>query len=319
MTSYVIRRVMQAILVIFIVSIIVFILIRAMPGDPIYILVSSDQLRTYSPEMIEALREEKGLSDPVIVQYLKWVGNMLQGDFGNSLFRAGQEIAPVAIRCLVVTLTIGLTAFVIGVVVGPILGLISAIRRGRWIDDLVTVFANIGITAPTFWIAILLMYAFAVKLQWLPIFGYTLPWDNIVLSFKQGLLPVVVSAFMPIASSARQMRSSVLDVLGEDYVRTAWAKGLNERKTLIKHVLKNSLLPIVAMQASRISLIIGGSVIVETIFLVPGMGKFLVEAIQGQDYPVIQAVSMMLTVVIVFTNLVTDILYGWLDPRIQYK
>jgi peptide/nickel transport system permease protein len=318
MTSYVIRRLLQAVIVTFIVSILVFFLIRAIPGDPIEIIVAGNQLKVYTPEMIEELREEKGLSGPIPMQYLHWVSDMARGEFGNSIMY-GTKIGPQLKDCLIITLTITLTAFIIGWIIGPVLGVISAIRRGKWIDDVVTVFANIGITAPTFWLAILFIFAFSVKLQLLPVYGYTLPWVDFGASLKQGFLPVLVTAYMPIASAARQMRSSVLDVLGQDFVRTSWAKGLNERKTLIKHVIKNSLMPVVSLQGSSIGVIVGGSVVVETIFVIPGVGLLMVNAMQTHDYPVIQSVAVVITMIIVIFNLLVDLLYSWIDPRIQYS
>ncbi|MDR2486521.1 MAG: ABC transporter permease [Clostridiales Family XIII bacterium] len=318
MFSYIVRRLLHAVLVTFIVSIIIFLLVRAIPGDPIQMLVSADSFNTYTPEMIEALKEEKGLNGTLVEQYLRWAKDIVRGDFGRSIMN-DFEIGPQMWHRIVVTLLIGLTAFVIGCIIGPLLGIISAVRRGKWIDDLVTVFANIGITAPTFWLGILFMYAFAVKLQWLPVYGYTLPWDDFALSFKQSILPVLVTAFLPIASAARQMRSSVLEVLGEDYIRTAWAKGLNERKVLLKHVFKNSLMPVVTLQGNMMRMIVGGSVVVETVFVIPGMGRFLVEAMLEQDYTVVQAVTVVMTVFVVLANLLIDLLYGWIDPRIQYS
>jgi peptide/nickel transport system permease protein len=318
MLSYIIRRLLLAVLVTVIVSIIVFILIRAIPGDPIEIIVASEQLKSYTPEMIEDLRAEKGMSGPLPLQYLRWANDMIHGNFGDSLMY-GTPIAPVLRSSLVTTLTITLTAFCIGWIVGPILGVLSAVRRGKWVDDVVTVFANVGITAPTFWLAILFIFAFAVKAKLFPIYGYTLPWDNFALSVKQGFLPVLVTAFLPIASSARQMRSSVLDTLGEDYIRTAWAKGLNERKTLLKHVFKNSIMPVVTLQGGLIGAIVGGSVVIEKIFVIPGLGLYMIQAMQTHDYPIIQAVAVVMTIVIVIANLVIDLLYCWLDPRIQYE
>ena len=317
MSTYVIRRVLQALIVIFIVSIIVFLLLRALPGDPIQMLISANATQEWTPEMIEALREAKGLNDPLPVQYLRWFSQMLQGDFGTSLmhnYNIGEQLKD----RVTVTLMVGSTAFLIGLVVGPMLGIISAIRRGKFIDNLVTVFANIGITAPQFWVAIMLIFLFSMRLQWLPIYGYTLPWVNFGLCVKQSILPVFVTALGPIASSARQTRSSVLEVLGEDYIRTAWAKGMNERKVLFKHVLKNSLMPVVTLQGQMLRMIVGGSVVVERVFVIPGMGKFLVDAMLGRDYTVVQSVTVVMTAVVVVSSLIVDLLYGWIDPRIQY-
>jgi peptide/nickel transport system permease protein len=304
--------------VIVIVSVLVFLLMRIIPGDPIDIMVAQNVSKVYTPEMIEELRDQYGFNDPLAAQYFRWATNMLHGDFGRSLM-FNSEIGPQLADCLVVTLTIGFAAWILGWIIGPILGTISAIRRGKWIDDVVTVFANIGITAPSFWVAILLIFLFGVKLQRLPIYGFDLPWVDFGSSIKHGILPVAVLALLPIASSARQTRSSVLDVLGEDYIRTAWAKGLNERKTLFRHVLKNAMMPVVSLQGAMVGNIIGGSVIVESIFVIPGMGLFMVNALRNHDYPVIQAVALVMTIIIVIVNLCIDLLYGWLDPRIQYE
>ena len=304
-------------IVIFIVSIIVFLLLRALPGDPIEMIMSLNTTQEWTPEMIEALRESKGLNDPLPVQYVRWFSNMIRGDFGVSLMHNYDIGAQLKDR-VTVTLMVGSTAFLIGLVVGPLLGIISAIRRGKFIDNLVTVFANIGITAPQFWVAIMLIFLFSMRLQWLPIYGYTLPWVNFGLCVKQSVLPVFVTALGPIASSARQTRSSVLEVLGEDYIRTAWAKGMNERKVLFKHVLKNSLMPVVTLQGQMLRMIVGGSVVVERVFVIPGMGKFLVDAMLGRDYTVVQSVTVVMTAVVVVSSLIVDLLYGWIDPRIQY-
>jgi len=318
MLTYIVRRLIQAFGVIVLVSLAVFLLIRTLPGDPIEMLVSSQQLQEYTPEMIEALRHARGLDRPLVVQYVSWLGNMLRGDFGNSLmrnFNIGQELK----NRVVVSLTIGLTAFVIGFIVGPILGIISAIRRGKMLDNIVTTFANIGITAPTFWVAILLLYLFALRLKLVPLYGYTLPWVNLGMSIKQGILPVFVTALGPIASSTRQTRSSVIEIMNEDYIRTAWAKGLNERKVIIKHIIKNSLLPVITLQGTMLRMVVGGSVVVETVFVVPGMGRMMVDAMLSHDYTVVQAVTVIMTAVVVFSSLLVDLLYGWVDPRIQYE
>jgi peptide/nickel transport system permease protein len=294
----------------------VFLLLRALPGDPILMLISQTAVE-WTPEMIEALKESRGLLDPLPVQYVKWFSKMIQGDFGTSIihnYNIGEQLK----SKVVVSLLVGGSAFLIALVVGPFLGIISAIRRGKFIDNFVTIFANIGITAPQFWVAILLIFLFSMRLKLLPIYGYTLPWENFGLCIRQSILPVFVTALGPIASSARQTRSSVLEILGEDYIRTAWAKGMNERKVLLKHVLKNSLMPVVTLQGQMLRFIIGGSVVVERVFVIPGMGKFLVDAMLGRDYTVVQSVTVVMTAVVVMSSLIVDLLYGWIDPRIQY-
>ena len=318
MISYIVRRLIHAFVIVLLVSFVVFFLIRMLPGDPIDMLLSSQQQQEYTPEQIDAIREARGLNRPIIVQYLDWFTQMLGGNFGNSLMRnfdIGQEMG----NRVVVSLMIGLTAFVIGFVVGPVLGVISAIRRGKFLDNLVTTLANIGITAPSFWVAILLMYYISFRLGLLPLYGYTLPWVDLSMNIQQSILPVFVTALGPIGSSCRQMRSSVLEVMNEDYIRTAWAKGLNERKVILKHIIKNALMPVVTLQGMMLRMIIGGSVVVETIFVVPGMGRMMVDGMLSQDYTVVQAVTVVMTIVVVLSSLLVDLLYGWIDPRIQYS
>ncbi len=318
MLSYIVRRLLQMVIVVLIVSFAVFLLLRALPGDPIEMLVSQNTLQEYTPEMVEALRAEKGLDKPVVIQYVNWFWQMVRGDWGVSImhnFEIGAELK----NRVQVSIIIGFIAFFIGMILGILLGIISAIRRGKLIDNIVTVFANIGITAPQFWIAILLLYGVSMKLGWLPLYGYTLPWDNLGMSIKQGILPVFCSALGPMAGTCRQTRSSILEVLNEDYIRTAWAKGLNERKVLRKHVLKNSLMPIITLQGQSLRTIFGGSVVIERIFVIPGMGKFMVDSLLGRDYTVVQAVTVIMTFIIVISSLLVDLLYCWVDPRIQYE
>ena len=318
MLNYIVRRLLLALLIIVVMSFAVFFLIRLLPGDPIEMLVAKNVYIDMTPEILDQFRKEKGMDRPLLVQYFDWLGKVFRGDFGVSIMQnydIGKELG----NRITVTLILGMTAFIVSLIIGPLLGIISAIRRGGFIDNIVTLIANIGITAPQFWIGIMLILLFGVRLNVLPAYGYTLPWVNFGLSVQQSIMPVFVIALGPIASTARQTRSSVIEVLGVDYVRTAWAKGLNERKVIFKHVLKNSIMPVVTLQGTMIRLIIGGSVVVETVFVIPGMGKFMIDAMLSHDYPVVQAVVLVMTVVVVISSLVVDLLYGWIDPRIQYE
>jgi peptide/nickel transport system permease protein len=317
MTAYIIRRVLHAIILVIIVSIILFVLMRLLPGDPMLMLADKYTMAGATAEQLDEIRTELGLNDPWIVQYLDWGKRMLSGDFGKSIIH-GYSIGDELKRRIPVTLTLGLTSFFIGLVVGPLLGIASAVRRGKWQDNVVTIFANIGITAPSFWIAILLLLVFAVRLRLLPLAGWVAPWDDFAGSVRMSLLPVFVAALGPIASSARQARSSVLEVLGEDYVRTAWAKGLNERKVLFKHVVKNSLMPVLTLQGLTLRIVLGGSVVVESLFSIPGLGSFLINALRSYDYTAVQGVVVIMTIITVLSSLIIDLLYVWVDPRIQY-
>lgn len=317
MTTYIIRRLLQATLVIILVTIGVFAIIRMLPGDPIQTLVGMGDMQEVTPERIAQLRHEAGLDRPLTIQYLDWLKNALQGDLGKSVlhrYDVGQEIG----NRLPITLYLGLISFVIGLIIGPLLGVLSAIRRGTWVDTTVTVIANLGITAPPFWIGIILIYLFGLHLGLLPIYGYTSPFADLVMNLKQAIMPVFVLSMFPIASAARQTRSSVIEVMRQDYVRTAWAKGLSERAVIVRHVLKNALMPVVTLQGMLLRNIIGGAVVVETVFVVPGMGKLMVDGMLSQDYTVVQGVILVIAIAVVLSNLIVDLLYGWLDPRIQY-
>ncbi len=318
MLNYIIRRLFHAVVIIILVSLAVFIIVRQLPGDPVEMLVSQNVMVTLTEEQIEEVQHDMGLDRPVLVQYVDWLGDVVRGDFGESImhnYDIGQEL----LSRVTISLLIGLSAFVVSFIVGSLLGIISAIRRGKFIDNLVTVIANIGITAPQFWVGILLVYLFGLKLEILPIYGYTLPWENFGMCVKQSIMPVFCLALGPIASTTRQMRSSVLETLGEDYIRTSWAKGLNEKKVILRHVIKNSLMPVITLQGIILRLIIGGAVVVETIFVIPGIGKMMVDAMLSNDYPVIQAVTLVMTLIVVLSSLIVDLLYGWIDPRIQYS
>jgi peptide/nickel transport system permease protein len=317
MTTYIIRRLMHAVLVILIVSLFVFLLMRLLPGDPILMYVASGDLQAISKEQIAHLKHELGMDRPLLVQYLDWLKNAVQGDLGKSILYKYDVLEEIGNR-LPITLYLGLSAFVIGCMIGPLLGIISAVRRGKWLDNLVTVIANLGITAPPFWVGIILIYVFSLYLGLLPVYGYTSPLEDLGKNLQQSIMPIFVLATFPIASAARQTRSSVIEVMRQDYVRTAWAKGLSERVIIIRHVLKNALMPVVTLQGMLLRNIIGGSVIVETVFAIPGMGKLVVDGMLSQDYTVVQGVILVVAVTVVVSNLVVDILYGWLDPRIQY-
>ena len=315
--TYIVRRLLHALLVIILVSMVVFLLIRLLPGDPIEMLYAESIIQGMTLEQIAEIRSQHGLDRPIPVQYFNWATGILQGDFGKSLMRNFIIRDEIGNR-VVVTLLLGFGSFITGLIIGPLLGIISAIRRGKAIDNTVAVFANIGITAPQFWVAIILIYVFGLRLNLLPQWGYTLPWVDFGRSVRESILPIFVGALGIIASTARQTRSSVLETLGEDYIRTAWAKGLNERKVINKHVIKNSLMPVVTLSGTMLRMVVGGSVVIETIFAIPGMGNMMVDGMLSRDYPVVQAMTLVMTVVVVFSSLIVDLLYAWLDPRIQY-
>jgi peptide/nickel transport system permease protein len=318
MTAYIIRRIIQAVFVLLLVSAIVFIALHILPGDPIYMLMTSEEVAERPEEEILAIRHQYGLDKPIIVQYFDWLGGVLHGDFGTSI-RFKFSVGGLMLERIPLTLHIGILAFIIAHVLGIAAGIICAVRRGKWLDTVVTIFANIGITVPIFWLGIMMIYLFSLYLHWLPVMGYTSPFKDFWLSTKQLIMPVICLAIMPMASAARQTRSSMLEVMYQDYIRTAWAKGLKERAIIIKHAMKNGLMPVLTLAGLHLSTIIGGSVLIETVYAIPGMGRLAVDSLFARDYLAIQGVTVVVAAVIVLINLIVDIAYGWLDPRVRYR
>jgi peptide/nickel transport system permease protein len=216
-------------------------------------------------------------------------------------------------------MNIGIVAFIIATVLGTLTGLMAGLRRGKLVDQIITPVAYVGITIPVFWLGIIMVYLFGVQLHWLPIGGYTSPFTDFWMNAKQLIMPVICECVLGLASMSRQMRSSVLEVSRQDYIRTAWAKGLRERVIVIRHMLKNSLIPIVTLMGFAVGSIFGGSVLVETVFNIPGMGRLMVNSIFNQDYVVVQATTLIFGALVLIVNLIVDMSYGWLDPRIRYS
>lgn len=317
MGTYVVRRVLQMIFVLLVVTVIVFVMVRQLPGDPILMYLTRQDLEEITQEQVDAIRHDLGLDRPLVVQYADWLGKALTGDLGHSIIHRGRVMDDIQKR-LPITLYIGGLAFGISILIGIPLGVIAAVRRGTWVDNLLTGIGNLGITIPVFWLGILLIYFFGLRLHILPIYGYTSPFKDLWLSVQQTLLPVFCLAIPPIASAVRMTRSSMLEVLRQDYIRTAWSKGLKEGVVILRHALKNGLIPVVALKGMTLASIVGGSVLIETVFSIPGMGRLAVEALFSQDYSVVQGVMLVIGTVVLTINLLIDLSYGWLDPRIRY-
>lgn len=317
MGTYIIRRILYMLIVLVIVTAIVFILVRLLPGDPILIYLTQQDVESLSIEQVAKIRHELGLDKPLFVQYVTWVAGLSRGDFGISVIRQTPVTMDIKQR-LPVTLHLGAMAFLVSITIGIPAGVIAAVRRGGWLDQLVTTIGNLGVTIPSFWLAIFLIYIFGLKLGWLPIFGYTSPFKDFWLNARQVILPVFCLAIPPIATDMRLTRSSMLEVMRQDYVRTAWSKGMREARVIIRHGLKNGLIPVITMKGMSIIMIFGGSVFIETVFSIPGMGRLLVEAVRSLDYGVVQAVIFVMAIIVSTVNLLIDISWGWLDPRIRY-
>ncbi|MCX7911346.1 MAG: ABC transporter permease [Dehalococcoidales bacterium] len=318
MVAYIVRRLIQAVFVLLLVSIIVFLALRLLPGDPIYLLLTSEQVQIITPEEVARLKHEYGLDKSLILQYFDWLWGVVRGDFGTSL-RFHFSVGALMLERIPLTLHLGIIAFIVAHAVGIAAGIVCAVRRGTWLDTLVTVLANIGITVPIFWLGIMMIYLFALYLKWLPTMGYTSPFDDFWMSTKQLIMPVICLAIMPMASTTRQTRSSMLEVMRQDYIRTAWAKGLKEQIVIIRHALKNGLIPVLTLAGLHLSSIVGGSVLVESVFNIPGMGRLAVYSVINRDFQVVQGVTLVIAAAIVLVNLIVDISYGWLDPRIRYR
>ena len=317
MATYILRRLIVGILIIVVVTVVIFLLLRLLPGDPLVIYTSSEDLQSLSPEQLDALRAQFGLDKPLPLQYISWIGGVLHGDLGLSMFY-GEDVKVLLAERLPITLNLGGFAFIASGVLGVLLGVISSLRRGSWLDTIVTFFAYIGITVPGFWLGILLIYFLSLKLGLLPTTGYTSPFTDFTMWAKQVIMPVICLSAFSIASLARQTRSSMLEIIRQDYIRTAWSKGLAERIIIIRHTIKNALIPVITVMGLHIAYIFGGSVLIETVFNIPGIGRLMTASIFQQDYQVVQAITLMMATIVVLTNLLVDISYGWLDPRIRY-
>jgi len=318
MISYIIRRFGQSIIVILIVTILVFFGMRLLPGDPIYMMFNPNQIQNMTKEELDQIRHNAGLDRSLPIQYFDWMGGVVRGKLGESILTKRPVTEDLATR-IPISAYIGVIAFLISTFLGVPAGIISAIRRGTWLDTVVTTLANLGITVPIFWLGIMLMYLFAVQLDWLPTSGFTSPFENFSLSIKQIIMPVFCMAIFSIAGNARQARSAMLEVLRQDYIRTAWSKGLTERAVIVRHALKNSLIPIITLAGMGISGIIGGMVLIEQVFNIPGMGRLAVDSMFKHDYTYVQGITLVMTAVVVVSNLLVDLTYGWLDPRIRYN
>jgi peptide/nickel transport system permease protein len=318
LTTYIIRRLIQAFFVMILATIIIFCVMRLLPGDPILLFVSQDEYtRTTSQEDIDALRKKFGLDKSLPMQYFDWIGGVLKGDFGESIF-FGTTVMEEIGSALPVTFNIGIITFILANLIGIPAGVICAVRRGKWSDTLLTVFANLGITVPIFWLGILLIYFFGLYLGWLPIQGYTSPFEDFSLSVQKLIMPIICLVLFPLAGTTRQTRSAMLEIIRQDYIRTAWAKGLTEKTIIIRHAVRNGIIPVVTLAGMGIPMILGGQVVIETVFNIPGMGRLAVNALFSQDYAVTQGVVLIMSTIIVLSNLLVDISYGWIDPRVRY-
>ncbi|MEA2839407.1 MAG: peptide/nickel transport system permease protein [Methylobacteriaceae bacterium] len=306
-------RILATIPVMGVVATIVFLLLRLAPGDPAAILAGD----VASPEQIAAIRSRLGLDQPIIVQFVDWIGRLLHGDLGNSIV-SNQPVTRLIGERLEPTLALATTTIIFAVTVAVPLGVLSAWRHGTWIDRGVMTLSVLGFSIPVFVLGYLWIFAVAMQLQWLPVQGY--------VSFRHGFWPFIERLILPtltlsviyIALIARITRASVLEVLGEDYIRTAHAKGVGERAVLTRHALRNAAVPIISVIGIGMALLISGVVITESVFNLPGLGRLTVDAVLARDYPVIQGVILFFSAIYIVINLAVDVSYTIFDPMIRY-
>ena len=302
------------VLILFLISIAIFLLMSLLPGDPVYAMLGEE----VSQAEYQRVYMELGLDKPLIVRYFNWLLGALHGNFGQSIqfHKATMDVIKERIP---ITLVLSSLAFLISIPLGIFFGVITAVFRGKKVDTVVTFLANLTACLPQFWVGLLMMYIFSLKLGWLPSYGFTWIWDDFTTGLRQLVMPLFCLSLGGIASVTRQTRSSMLEVIRQDYVRTAFSKGLTEKKIVFVHALKNALIPVITILGMRLGTLIAGSMFVESVFSIPGMGSLLVKAITSKDIPVVQACVLIIALVSCVINLITDILYAVVDPRIRLE
>ena len=313
MFFFIIKRIAATIPVMAVVALFVFLMLRLSPGDPAAVIAGDYA----SPEDIAKIRTQLGLDQPIIVQFSTWVWSLMQGNLGISIF-SNLPVTKLIAQRLEPTLMLSLTTLIFAVVVAVPMGVIAAWKAGTWVDRLIMVFAVFGFSVPVFVLGYMMIFSFSMELGILPVQGYKSPFDDFWQFVRHITLPTITLSVIYIALIARITRASMLEVLEEDYIRTARAKGQTESRVLISHALKNASIPIVTIIGIGIALLIGGVVVTESVYNIPGLGRLVVDAILKRDYPIIQGLILMFSFVYIIINLVIDILYTILDPRLRY-
>lgn len=310
---YFVARVIQALIVVWAVGTLVFFMLRAVPGDPIAALLAD-----VDPTAADAIRAKLGLDQPVIVQYIFWLRNTLAGDLGQSLYGSHQAVSVQIAEAVPRTVSLAMVAFLVSFTLGLSAGVISAVKKDSPLDYGFNFAAFLGISMPSFWIGIVLIIVFAVNLRWFPAIGYRPMSAGLDQWLRYLILPGLAVGLPFSASIARLTRSAMLEVLGQDYITLARSKGLNERRVIFRHALRNALIPVVTVMGISLALLFSGSVVVENVFAIKGLGRVLIQSILNRDYPVVQGSILLVAVLLVFMNLAVDMLYRVIDPRISY-
>ena len=310
--TYTIKKLLLSLFTIFAVSVFSFAIVQLTPGDPVRSMLGTEA----DEAAVQATREELNLDKPIVQQYVIWAGNVLHGDFGRSLV-LNQEIRDILATRIPVTLSLTLPALALSLIFGILIGVVCAIYRGSVIDQILTVLMTTMNGIPVFWISIMMIYLFGVKLGWLPLMGYTSPSENFVEYVRQAIMPVIIISFGPLSSIARQVRTNMLEVINQDYIRTARANGIREGSVKYRHALKNSLIPVITLVALQVRSMVGGSLLAEQVFSIAGMGRLIMTSVMNKDYLTVQATTFVISLFVVICNFLLDIAYGIVDPRIR--
>ena len=310
MLTYMLRRLLELVPVLFIVSLIIFLTMHLLPSDPAQLMLAGAEGGAVTPERVEALRESMGLNDPLYLQYVNFVSGALRGDLGNSI-RFRSPVNKIVLERFPFTLRLSLAGMAFALLIGLTLGTVAAIWRDTWLDTFSMAISFVGVSMPIFWLGLLLILFFSIRLQWFPTSGAE-SWQSLVL-------PAFTLGFVSAALISRLTRSSLLETLQEDYVRTARSKGVKEWVILMRHAAKNALIPVVTILGLQFGGMLAGAVVTETVFSRPGLGRLVVNAILWKDYPLVQGTVLFIAVVYVLVNLIVDVSYAWLDPRIHYS
>lgn len=316
MTNYILRRLFLAVPTVLGVSVIIFVLMRLIPGDAVDTMIG-DNPQFWTPEFLAKVRQDMGLDKPIHQQYLIWVGNAVKGDLGTSFWQR-RPVTDMLKARFPRSIELAFMAAVIAFSFGVTLGVISAVKQDTWVDYVLRVWSIGGLSLPSFFTATILIYFMLRVFHWIPPLEYVDLWKNPLENLSQFIWPALILSYGASAPIARMTRSQVLEVIRQDYIRTARAKGLAEQLVIWRHTLKNALLPVVTIAGIQIGHLLGGVVILERIFVIPGMGTGILDSVQWRDYPAISAFVLMLALIFLTTNLLVDLLYGWLDPRIRY-
>jgi len=316
MRTYVARRIAQGLLVLWLVSLLIFSLVRILPGDAV--IMQLDQAAAPTPDVLKRARQELGLDRPFLAQYRTWMANAVQGDLGRSLITR-RPVTQELVKRISLTTHLAVLSLLVALLIALPIGVLSAVRQDTASDYVGRLFAILGLSLPDFWLATVVITFLAIWFQWLPPIGFSPLWQDPARCLSQLLIPALIIGARLAAVSMRMTRSSLLEVLGQDYVRTARAKGARERAVIVRHALKNAFIPVVTVIGQQFSVLLGGTVIVEVIFLQPGVGSLMLDAVLLRDYTLIQGAVLFFAAVIVVTNLLVDLSYAWLDPRIRYR